>query len=168
VLGEALVRLIEAYPVDRVPAAGGLSATVVVTMPLETLRGGLAHGTVLGTSTEVSPEAVRRLSCAAGVIPASLDGKGRVLDLGRRSRLATSAQRLAKLIEQDGLCAIEACDRPASWADAHHWKQRWADGGTTNLDDLILICPRHHTMAHLPGRSVRPVDDGRYRIHRQT
>ena len=78
------------------------------------------------------------------------------------------AQRLAKLVEQQGLCAIEHCDRPASWADAHHWKKRWVDGGTTNLDDLIMICPRHHTLAHLPGRKISPVDGGRFRIHRQT
>jgi hypothetical protein len=168
VLGEALVRLIEAYPIDRVPVSGGLNATVVVTMSVDTLRGGLAHATVTGTGIDLSSGAGRRLACAAGVIPATLDGKSRVLDLGRRSRLATSSQRLAKLIEQEGLCAIEDCDRPASWADAHHWKKRWADGATTNLDDLILICPRHHTLAHLPGRTVRPVQDGGYRIHHQT
>jgi hypothetical protein len=69
------------------------------------------------------------------------------------------------MVEQGGLCAVEHCDRPASWADAHHWKRRWADGG---LDDLLLICPRHHTLAHLPGRTMRPAKGGKYRIHRQT
>lgn len=168
VLGDALLRLVEAYPVDKVPTSGGLNATVVVTMPLETLQDGLARATVEGTQVDVSGAAARRMACAAGVIPAVLDGKSRVLDLGRRSRLASPAQRLAKLIEQQGLCAIEHCDRPASWADAHHWKKRWVDGGTTDLDDLIMICPRHHTLAHLPGRSVSPGDSGRYRIHQQT
>ncbi|MDX6327581.1 MAG: hypothetical protein QOK15_3935 [Nocardioidaceae bacterium] len=169
VLGDALVRLIETYPLDRVPLSGGLNATVVVTMPVTTLQGGLAHATIPGTGTDLSAETGRRLACAAGVIPAVMDGPSRVLDLGRRSRLASPAQRLAKLIEQDGVCAVEDCDRPASWADAHHWKKRWADGGTTNLDDLVLICPRHHTIAHLPGRQIRPVEDGGgYRIHHQT
>jgi hypothetical protein len=168
VLGDALVRLIETYPIDKVPVSGGLNATVVVTIPVSTLQGGLAHATLPGTGVDLSGGAGRRLACAAGVIPAMLDGGSRVLDLGRRSRLATSAQRLAKLIEQDGFCAIEECDRPASWADAHHWKKPWAEGGTTNLDDLILVCPRHHTIAHLPGRTVRPVEGGGYRIHHQT
>jgi hypothetical protein len=117
---------------------------------------------------DLSAGAVRRLACAAGVIPAVLDGPSCVLDLGRRSRLATRSQRLPKLVEQGGLCAIEDCDRPAAWADAHHCRKRWADGGTTDLGDLILICPRHHTYAHLPGRSVRPVEGGGYRIHHQT
>lgn len=40
------------------------------------------------------------------------------------------------------------------------------DGDATDLDDLMMICPRHHTCAHLPGRKVSPVGDGRCRIHR--
>jgi len=168
VLGDALVRLIEVYPVEKVPTSAGLNATVVVTMPLSTLQDGLARATVAGTTVAMSGAVARRMACAAGVIPAVLGRKGRVLDLGRRSRYASASQRLAKLVEQEGLCAIEHCDRPASWADAHHWKKRWVDGGTTNLGDLIMICPRHHTLAHLPGRKVEPVDGGRYRIHRQT
>jgi len=168
VLGDAFLRLIESYPAEKVPLSGGLNATVVVTMDMQTLEDGLGRATVVGTGIELSHGAIRRLACSAGVIPAILDGKSRVLDLGRRSRLATPAQRLAKLVEQRGLCAIEDCDRPASWADAHHWKKRWTDGATSNLDDLILICPRHHTHAHRPGRTVRPVDRGGYRIHHQT
>jgi hypothetical protein len=168
VLGDALVRLIETYPIDKVPTSGGLNATVVVTMTVETLQGGLTHATLPGTGIDLSGGAGRRLACAAGVLPAMLDGQSRVLDLGRKSRTATRPQRLALFLQQQGICAIEDCDRPASWADAHHWKKRWADGATTNLDDLILICPRHHTIAHLTGRTVRPVEDGGYRIHRQT
>ena len=168
VMGDAFVRLVESYPVEMVPASGGLNATVVVTMPLESLQGGLRRATVCGTDVDVSAAEARRLACAAGVIPAVLDGKSRVLDLGRRKRLASPAQRLAKIVEQQGSCGIEHCDRPASWADAHHWKKRWVDGGRTDLDDLVLICPRHHTLAHLPGRTVRPSGNGKYRIHRQT
>lgn len=168
VLGDAFMRLIEVYPVDKVPTSAGLNATVVVTMPLETLQDGLARATVAGTSVDLSGATARRLACAAGVIPAVCDGRGRVLDLGRRSRYASASQRLAKLVEQEGECGIEHCDRPASWGDAHHWKKRWVDGGTTNLDDLVMICPRHHTLAHLPGRMLQRVGGGKFRIQRRT
>lgn len=188
VMGEAFTELIERYPMDplatgtsendsdsdksqrRIPAAlsNRINATVVVTIPLATLMGGLATAAVLGTEIELSPATARRLACAAGVVPAVLDGKGRVLDLGRRSRLASTSQRLAKHVEQGGFCGIEHCERPASWADAHHWRQRWADGSSTNLDDLVLICPRHHTLAHLPGRSLQPHQGGTFRIIRRT
>ena len=168
VMGDALVRLIETYPAEKVPTSGGLNASVVVTMPLETLQDGLARATVCGTDVAISAATARRMACAAGIIPAVLGTKGRVLDLGKRRRFASSAQRLAKLIEQGGLCAVEHCDRPASWADAHHWKQRWAEVQRTNLDDLVMICPRHHTLAHLPGRSMERIEGGGYRIHRRT
>ena len=168
VMGDAFLRLVEAYPVEKVPTSGGLNASVVVTMPLETLTGGLARASVCGTEVAISPGAARRMACAAGVIPMVLNGKSQVLDQGRRRRFATPAQRLAKLVEQGGVCAIESCDRPASWADAHHWKKRWVDGGTSNLTDLVMICPRHHTLAHLPDRTMHPTPNGRYVIHRRT
>jgi hypothetical protein len=31
--------------------------------------------------------------------------------------------------------------------DAHHL-QHWADGGTTSLDNLVLLCRGHHTLIH--------------------
>ncbi len=40
-LGQAFMEYVERYPLDRLPDAGGLTASVVVTMPIETLHGGL-------------------------------------------------------------------------------------------------------------------------------
>ena len=40
-LGQAFTELIQRYPTKQLPKAGGLNATVVVTMPLDTLLGGL-------------------------------------------------------------------------------------------------------------------------------
>ena len=53
-MGRALCELIERYPVDRVPDAGGITATAVVLIPLDTLMGGLkaAH---LDTGEPISP-----------------------------------------------------------------------------------------------------------------
>ena len=33
------------------------------------------------------------------------------------------------------------------WDDAHHL-EHWADGGCTSLDNLALLCRRHHVLAH--------------------
>ncbi len=168
VLGDAFAAYIERYPVDRLPDTGGVSATVVVTMPLETVEGRLSAGHVLGSpGTLLSPAAARRLACTAGVVPTVLGTDGVVLDQGRRARAATKAQRLALTVQQDGVCGIDHCDTPATFCDAHHWRGRWTDGATTNLDDLVLICPRHHTLAHLPGRHLERVGTDRYRIRRR-
>jgi hypothetical protein len=53
-LGQALMEYLETYPAEKLPHSGGVSATVVVTMPLETLIGGLA-ATQLDTGHRVSP-----------------------------------------------------------------------------------------------------------------
>ena len=67
-----------------------------------------------------------------------------VLDLGHGVRLATRAQRRA-LRHQHGGCAVPDCARPPHWCDAHH-VIAYANGGATNLKDLIFVCRRHHHM----------------------
>jgi hypothetical protein len=108
--GQAFCELIQRYPVDKLPKAGGLNATVVVTMTLETLLGGLKAAR-LDTGEELSPGAARRLACEAGIIPAVLGGTSQVLDLGRKKRFHTEAQRILKTIEAGG-CEVDGCDWP--------------------------------------------------------
>ena len=73
-LGLAFMEYIETYPADLLPKAGGVSATVVVTMTLETLMGGL-KAAQLDTGHRISPGLARKLACRAGIIPAVLGGK---------------------------------------------------------------------------------------------
>ena len=109
-LGHAFTELIQRYPAKQLPKTGGLNATVVVLMDLDTLMGGLKAAR-LDTGETISPGAARRIACEAGIIPAVLGGKSQVLDLGRKKRFATEAQRIAKTIEAGG-CEIEGCDAP--------------------------------------------------------
>ena len=51
---------------------------------------------------------------------------------------------------RDKGCRFPSCDRPPDWTDAHHLKH-WADGGETVMDNLILLCRRHHRMVHEEG-----------------
>ncbi|HEX5997597.1 MAG TPA: DUF222 domain-containing protein [Jiangellales bacterium] len=101
----------------------------------------------------ISTAAVRRISCCAGIQRVVLDPSGAVLDVGREYRTATPAQ-FAALIARDGGCAFPGCTRPASWCIAHHITH-WADGGGTNLDNLVLLCTWHHTVVHHHGWDVR-------------
>ncbi len=77
---------------------------------------------------------------------AVLAPNGALLDLGRTQRLATPAQKTA-LIARDGGCVIPGCTVPGDACDAHHviW---WSRGGPTDLDNLALICGRHHDEVH--------------------
>jgi hypothetical protein len=68
IFGQAFVELIERYPAKKLPKAGGGLATVIVTIPIEALEGGLGVAT-LSTGGHLSVGAARRLACHAGIIP---------------------------------------------------------------------------------------------------
>jgi hypothetical protein len=78
-----------------------------------------------------------------------LGGPSQPLDVGRKSRLHTEAQRTVMSVIQGGTCAIDGCDRPAAWSEGHHLKA-WSEGGETSVEDGILVCGFHHHLAHHP------------------
>jgi hypothetical protein len=47
-----------------------------------------------------------------------------------------------------------ACDGRIEWV-VESGVVHWADGGTTNLDNLVVLCGRHHRLIHEGGWSVR-------------
>ncbi|WP_340538129.1 HNH endonuclease signature motif containing protein [Nocardioides sp. GXZ039] len=147
-LGQAFAEYVERFPTEKLPKAGGLNATVIVTMQLDTLLGGLkaAH---LDTSTDISPGLARRLACEAGIIPAVLGSRSEVLDLGRTRRFHTPAQRIAIGLEQVH-CQTPGCDTPAAFCHVHH-THPWQEGGHTNTHDARLHCPFHHYQLHAAG-----------------
>ena len=126
-LGEAFCRLLERLPADRLPLTGGMSATVVVLLDYDRLLTGLGTA-VLDTGQPISAGLARQLACESGLIPAvwrrALGSPSVVLDLGRRTRLHTEAQRTALTIRDRG-CTTQGCDRPAAWCHAHH-DQPWS------------------------------------------
>ncbi|WP_404435793.1 HNH endonuclease [Microbacterium aerolatum] len=81
-----------------------------------------------------------------------------VVDMDRRSRYATPAQR-DWLVLQHGTCARDGCTRLALDADIDH-RTAWAQGGKTNLDDLRPLCPRHHVDRHRTRAVYRSRPDG--------
>ncbi len=163
--GQALVELLERYPTTKLPKLGGSAPTVVLTLDLATLMGGL-KAACLDTGQVISPGAARRLAAQAGIIPAVLGSASEVLDLGRRVRFHTGKQRLAMVITQRGTCGVEGCTRSAIGADGHHLIA-YHLGGLTNLADGVLLCPPHHTYADHPDYTVTRLGPGRIRIHRR-
>jgi hypothetical protein len=164
-MGQAFCDYITGYPADHLPHAGGVSATVVVTMDLDTLLGGL-KAAQLDTGLRISPGLARRLACAAGIIPAVLGSPSQVLDLGRRTRFHTEPQRIALALQQGG-CTTEGCDWPPGMCQVHH-DTPWAKGGPTDLKTGRLLCPHHHARAHDPTYTMTKLPEGKVRFHRQT
>jgi hypothetical protein len=83
--------------------------------------------------------------------------RGKVLDVGRRTRTVPPAIRRA-LEVRDRTCRFPGCG--CRYTDAHHITH-WADGGETKLDNLVLLCRRHHRAVHEEGWRVEVVVDGK-------
>ena len=126
-------------------AKGRREPTVVVGIQLADLQAG-RDGTAYGTGP-ISAETARKLACECAIIPIVLGSNSVVLDMGRKTRLATSHQRLALATRYDNHCTVPGCDRPFEWCHIHHI-DHWEHGGPTNLDNLIPVCSRHHTQIH--------------------
>ena len=95
----------------------------------------------------VSAETARRLACDAAKVVMRHGPDGEILDVGRRTRTISPALRRA-LVARDGQCRFPGCQNRR--CDAHH-VQHWADGGETALENLVLLCRRHHRAVHEEG-----------------
>ena len=120
--------------------------TIPIQQLLDQPDGHLHDGGQLPSGDRLSVAAVRRLACDAEIIPAVLGAEGQVLDVGRSQRLVTTGIWNA-LVLRDRHCAFPGCSRLPIACDAHHI-QHWADGGPTSLDNLVLLCRKHHTLTH--------------------
>ncbi len=123
-------------------------AELLMLIDLETARTGLHEASICETydGQPLPPATVRRLACEANIIPIVLDGDGRVVDVGRAKRLATTDQRRA-LRAMHRTCAAPDCPVRFGDCDIHHLKE-WKEGGATNLDNLIPLCSKHHHLIH--------------------
>ncbi len=110
----------------------------------------------------ISGEAARRLACDAGISRIVTDGTSQALDVGRRTPTIPPAIRRALIVRDRG-CAWPGCDRPPGWCDAHHLVH-WANGGSTSLDNTVLVCRAHHTKLHEHHWRARLTADGELEV----
>lgn len=140
----------------------GCSVTLRITMSLDDLKSGLGDARIDGLGQPISAGAVRRFAADAEIIPVVLGTDSVPLDMGRSARLATEAQRDAAAI-RDGGCTWGMCDMPPGWCEVAHITP-WAEGGGTDLDNLILLCPFHHRCFDNDGWEFAVIDGQRYFI----
>ncbi|MEK0156232.1 HNH endonuclease signature motif containing protein [Arthrobacter oryzae] len=151
------------------PAAGGLRPQVMVTIDYRDLLERLDRLDQSGTTTDGTPgsrpipgtgtgtgsftftgpvtaSTVRKIACDADIIPVLLGSEGRVLDVGRTTRIFPPHIRKAITARDQG-CAFPDCTIPAPWCEAHHISY-WSHGGTTSTDNGTLLCSHHHHLIH--------------------
>jgi hypothetical protein len=90
---------------------------------------------------------IETMLCDARITRVLLDDVGQVTGLQPLRDTVTKAQRRA-LAARDSGCIARGCTRPPAFCDAHHLRSR-ADGGPSTIDNLVLLCRRHHVLWHL-------------------
>ncbi|WP_405144841.1 HNH endonuclease [Sphaerisporangium sp. NBC_01403] len=85
---------------------------------------------------------VHRLARTSALVRIVMDAQGQVLDMGRRVRLATAAQRRA-VIARYATCWVQGCPLPATMCQIDH-ADGWAHGGPTDLTNLGPACQFHN------------------------
>jgi hypothetical protein len=100
----------------------------------------------------LAPETARRLACDAKLVTVVEDDDGNPLGIGRRHRRPPSALRRA-LAARDGCCQFPGCGS-RRYLHAHHLRH-WARGGVTAMENLVLLCSKHHRAVHEGGYLCR-------------
>ena len=98
----------------------------------------------------VSAETSRRLACDASTVRLHHDTDGEVVASSRKTRTIPPAIRRALAARATG-CRFPGCT--SRRCDAHHIVH-WANDGATRLDNLLLLCRRHHRAVHEGGFGV--------------
>ena len=108
-------------------------------------------------------EAARRLACDAALVALLHGAGGELLDVGRRTRAVPTALRRALLDRDRSQCQFPGCT--SRHCDAHH-VVHWADGGETQLSNLVLCCRFHHRALHEEGFQVVADATGQFQFLR--
>ena len=145
---DALVELASAH---LGAAAQPDRATIVIHADASALTQGEGTAEIEG-GVPVNFETLRRRACDGRVEWVMRGADGKPLGVGR-ARRTVPAWLARQLRRRDAGCRFPACER-RRWGHAHH-RRHWADGGATDLDNLIWLCPTHHRLVHEGGWSIR-------------
>jgi Domain of unknown function (DUF222)/HNH endonuclease len=136
---EAFMRLVEAgWDAEAARRPHGQHTTVVVHVDVEQRAAALHLGPLL-------TDAERRYFTCDATCEVWFERRGEVIGAGRATRLIN--RRLRRALEhRDRMCVVPGCGATRG-LHAHHLRH-WEDGGSTELANLVLLCPYHHRLHH--------------------
>ena len=137
----------------------GLPVTVVVSTTLQDLQSASGMAVTGGGSLLPMRDLIRMATHANHYLAVFDKHTACALYLGRTRRIASPAQRIV-LHSKDRGCTFPGCDAPGYLSQVHH-VEAWADGGSTDVDDLTFGCDPHHALLEIGGWIARKDRFGR-------
>jgi Domain of unknown function (DUF222)/HNH endonuclease len=143
------------------PQDNGVRPHLTVVLDWDTLVGRLGSAPAqLDGFGSISTSLVRQLACDARVARVVIAPDGSPIELGRSARTASAAQRRGARVRDQGRCRVPGCR--SRLVQLHHIVH-WVDGGATDLDQMVSLCPRHHRNVHSGRLRIRAVG-GQFRF----
>ncbi len=102
--------------------------------------------------------------CDAEIARIVLDQPSGKLDVGNGSPRWLREMRRG-ITCRDGGCIFPGCDRPPSWCEIHHCRE-YRKGGSTAVDNGVLLCRHHHVFLHKREWYVEFDEDGIPQVHK--
>jgi len=99
--------------------------------------------------SSVPIETVKRLCCDGKTVVMTETKDGEPLSIGRKSRVVPKGIERAVRAGDKNTCRFPGCCNQR-FVDIHHI-EHWANGGETAVDQLMLLCSKHHTLVHEGG-----------------
>ncbi len=139
---DAFMRLVDAgWDTEVARRPHGQRTTVIAHLDVDQHLAALHLGPLLSDSE-------RRMMLCDATCEVWFQRHGRVIGAGRATR--TVNRRLRRALEhRDRCCVVPGCGATRG-LHAHHLRH-WEDGGPTELDNLVLLCPYHHRLHHQGG-----------------
>ncbi len=157
----------------------GVAAHVTVTVDAARYAAGLGGDLVVAGLDEpvpLAPATIQRILCDSSVTsvltspPAGCAGSSSLGDLLRRASRSvlyvgraqrTVPPRLRRALEaRDQHCAFPECRASVHRCHAHHVQEWVRDQGPTDVDNLVLLCSRHHHVVHEGGWTISTAPAG--------
>ncbi|AKK10411.1 HNH endonuclease signature motif containing protein [Corynebacterium uterequi] len=133
---KAVVHIVRSQPVSRVRAPG---AEVIYVVRED--DGGVPR--VVSDPSAVATGRADKLFNAR-MRTLLVDGVGNAVSLSSSTRLATNRQVKALVAQWSGVCATPGCGH-SRWLEMHHIVD-WAQGGPTDMWNLVVLCSACHTL----------------------
>ena len=110
----------------------------------------------------IDATSVSRLLCDCALHRVVTAGRSAILDYGTSTR-TIPAPLWSALVIRDEHCRFPGCDRISTWCEGHH--VRWViHGGPTEINNLVLLCTRHHHRLHQPEWQAKLLPDATFEV----
>ena len=140
---DAFVNMVNGYLCDNKSSEASNDNTLVT---IHVQHSALAGN---GGRSALPLESVKRMCCYSQALVITEDDNGEPLSIGRESRIIPKAIARAVRARDHNCCTFPGC-RNRRFLHCHH-VEHWSPGGEPSLDNLLLLCTKHHTLVHEGG-----------------